>query len=389
VSAFDASTWLRLGRLVLTEPSRGRRKLFVCGLYLALTAQAAVSAFCLAADRFLFPRFRRIDPVRPIFIIGNGRSGTTHVHRLLTADRGRFTFFATWELLLPSILQKRIVHALAFLDRALLRGAVARGLARREDAALEEVRRLHDWQSSGSEEDDFLFFHNFSSVSLTWPFPYPELGYLFWTDRMPERHRRELVGWYRDLIRRQLYLHGAERTHCAKSPQFTLKMRTLCEVFPDARFIVMVRHPYETIPSLVDLMSWYWKRMGAPQPLIEGSANLLREVMVAQYRYALDVAEELPPERCAVVRFEDLLADPRAVVEGLYARFGIPLSPEFAVYLEGERQHARTFVSAHRYEPMADEAFRQRLLAELGDLFDRFGWERGPSACDPPARGTI
>ena len=374
--SFDARTWLRVGRLVLAEPSRGRRKLFVCGLYLALSAMAALSALCLAADRLLFPRYRRIEPEAPIFIIGNGRSGTTHLHRLLTADRERFSYFATWELLLPSILQHRIAYALVWLDRRLLRGAVARRLRQREDAALEEVRRLHDWQSTGSEEDDFVFFHDWSSVSLTWPFPYPELGYLFWTDRMPARYRLRHVAWYRDLIRRQLHLHGERRIHCAKSPQFTLKMRSLCEVFPVARFVVMLRHPYETIPSLVDLMSWYWRRMGAPEAQVEGSGALLRDRMVDQYRYALEVADALPPERAAIVRFEDLLADPRAVVEELYRRFGLPLLPGYVDYLEGERQHAKGFRSAHRFEPLADEAFRQRLLAELGDLFDRFGWER-------------
>jgi hypothetical protein len=372
---FDFPTWARLGRLVALEPSRGRRKLFACGLYLALTALAGVTALCLAADHLLFPGFRRVVPVRPIFIIGNGRSGTTHLHRLLSADRERFSFFRTWELLLPSILQRKLVYALAWLDRALLRGAGERALRRREDEALGEVRRLHDWQATGSEEDDFLFFHNFSSISLTWPFPYPELAYLWWTDRMPARRRRRILGFYHNLVRRQLYLHGALRTHCAKSPQFTLKMRSLCEVFPDARFVVMVRHPYETIPSLVDLMTWYWKRMNAPPALIEGSAQKLRETMVAQYRYALDVAAELPPDRCAVVRFEELLADPRAVVEDLYARFGLPLTPEFTEYLAGERQHARGFTSKHEYE-LADAPLRERLQQELGDLFDRFHWPR-------------
>src|SRR5262249_24483921 len=147
-----------------------------------------------------------------------------------------------------------------------------------------------------------------------------------------------------------------------------------CEVFPGARFVVMLRHPYETIPSLVDLMSWYWKRMGAPPALVEGSAAVLRDAMIAQYRYALEVVDELPPERSAVVRFEDLLADPQAVVEGLYARFGLPLTSDYVAYLECEREHARGFKTVHEYE-QADAALRERLQAELGDLFDRFGWQ--------------
>ena len=61
-----------------------------------------------------------------------------------------------------------------------------RRLKKSEDETLGEIRKLHDWQSTGSEEDDFVMFANWSSVSLTFPFPYPELEYLFFTDRNPQ-----------------------------------------------------------------------------------------------------------------------------------------------------------------------------------------------------------
>lgn len=374
---FDIATWTRLAGLVMREPSRGKRKCLAIGLFIGLSVLALISTLALAIDALFLRGWRRVEPRAPIFIIGNGRSGTTHMHRLLTADEGQFCFFRTWELLLPSVVQKKAVHLLARFDEHLLGGALQRRLRAREDEALAEVRKLHDWQSTGSEEDDFIFFHNFSSVSLTWPFPYPELGYLFDTDALPEARRRRIMGWYRDMVKRQLYLHGPERVHCAKSPQFTLKMRALAETFPGARFIVMVRHPCETIPSLIDLMSWYWRKMDAPAELIESSATLLREKMIQQYRYAIDVADSLPADRSIILRFEDLLVDPKAAVDQVYQRFGLPMSPAFERYLEGEREHARNFRSAHVYEPLQDAALRARLHAELGDLFERFGWERG------------
>ena len=39
-------------------------------------------------------------------------------------------------------------------------------------------------------------------------------------------------------------------------------MEALIEAFPDARFVVPIRNPNETIPSLLKLMRSGWKRLG-------------------------------------------------------------------------------------------------------------------------------
>ena len=343
-------------------------------MFLGLSLLSFVNAICLALDHIFFPRFGDTPIDAPIFIVGNGRSGTTHIQRIFSADDERFSYFKTWELLLPSILQRKAVGLLEALDRRVLGGLVRRRLRSSEDRALEEIRKLKDWQSTGSEEDDFVMFTNWSSVSLTLPFPYKELDYLFWTDRNPAEKRQRILGFYRSMLQRLLYCREGERIHCCKSPQFTLKMRSILEVFPDARFIVMLRHPYETIPSLLDLMSQYWRGMGAPEDLVESSADLLGEIQIAQYRHALEVVDELPEDRQIVVEFRDLLADPKQVVEEIYARFGLEISAKFDRFLEQQREAAKTFRSQHAFEPEAQGPARERVHRELADLFDRFGW---------------
>lgn len=371
---FDFRTWLLIPRLILREPFRARRALFLWGVYLGLSLLSLVNLVGFLLDALLFPGFRRRRVEAPIFIVGNGRSGTTHVHRILSADGERFSFFKTWELLLPSIVAHRLVDLLDGLDRRLLGGRVRAKLRQSETDALGDVRKLHDWQSTGSEEDDFVLFANWSSVSLTFPFPYPELAYLFWTDREPAAKRRRIVGFYHAMLKRLLHCRGGHRIHCAKSPQFTLKMQSLLETFPDARFIVMLRHPYETIPSLLDLMSQYWRGMGAPESLVQASADLLGEIQIAQYRHAVDFVDRLPPEQAIIVEFRDLLADPKRVVESIYRRFGLEVSDEFDRFLEAEREAARRFRSEHAYALEGQGPERARVARELADLFARFDW---------------
>jgi len=371
---FDFATWLRLPRLILKEPFRPKLALLRWSLFLVFSLSSLLNVVCLALDRIFFPGYRRTPIEAPIFIVGNGRSGTTHIQRILSADGDRFSFFKTWELLLPSVLQHRFVELLDGFDRRVLGGWVRKRLNASEAEALGDIRKLHDWQSDGSEEDDFVMFTNWSSVSLTFPFPYTELEYLFWTDRNPPEKRRRILGFYRSMLQRLLYCRGGRPIHCGKSPQFTLKMRSLLEVFPDARFIVMLRHPYETIPSLLDLMSQYWRMMGTPEHLVRASADLLGEIQIAQYRYVLEVADELPESQQIVVEFRDLLSDPKRVVEEIYGRFGLDISEEFDRYLDEEREAAKSFESQHIFDPEGQGPARARIQDELGDLFRRFGW---------------
>lgn len=371
---FDFGTWRRIAGLIAREPFRFRRAAFLWGVFSGLSLLSVVNMILLALDPIFFPGLRQQKIEAPIFIVGNGRSGTTHIHRILSADGDRFSFFKTWELLLPSVLAHRAVDFLDGVDQKLLGGLVRRRLQQGETDALEDIRKLHDWQSTGSEEDDFVMFANWSSVSLTFPFPYTELESLFWTDREPEAKRRRILEFYGDMLRRLLYCREGDRIHCSKSPQFTLKMRGLLEQFPDARFIVMLRHPFETIPSLLDLMSQYWRGMGASEELVQASADLLGEIQIAQYRYAVELVDELPTEQSMIVDFRELVSDPKKVVEEIYVRFGIEMTDDFDRFLEEEREAAKTFRSQHEYEPEGQGPARERVALELADLFERFDW---------------
>jgi hypothetical protein len=151
-------------------------------------------------------------------------------------------------------------------------------------------------------------------------------------------------------------------------------MRGLLEQFPDARFIIMLRHPFETIPSLLDLMSQYWRKMGAPEELVEASADLLGEIQIEQYRYAVEIADELPDHQSIIIEFRDLLSDPKRVVEQIYQRFGLEMTEEFDRFLDVERESAKSFRSQHEYDPEGQGPERKRVARELSGLFERFDW---------------
>lgn len=371
---FDFANWWLILRRIVAEPLRPKRKVFLFAVFFGLTLVSVVSFVCLWLDHVFYPAFRKVEIREPVFIVGNGRSGTTHMHRLLAGDAHRFGWFRTYEMLMPSIVQRKSLWLLSALDRRVLGGAVARRLRVAEDEALEEIRGKHNWRLDGPEEDDFLLFNNWSSASLVFPFNYPDLLDLLYGDRQSPASRQRQFRFYAGLIRRQLFLYGPQRIHCCKSPSFTMKMRALREVFPDARFVMMLRHPAESIPSLVDLMAWYWRGFGSPPELVAEASAALGEANVDNYRSMAELAEELPPDRQFLVDYEALCRNPKAVVEAMYARFGYAIDSDFAAFLERETTAAARFVSGHDYDPEGQGPGRSRLHRELEPLYARFGW---------------
>ena len=88
----------------------------------------------------IFFRGHRDQQVRsPVFIVGNPRSGTTFLHRLVAKDTDRFSTMKMWEILFaPSITQRKMVAGLATFDRW-VGGPVRKRLDRTEQGWQEQT----------------------------------------------------------------------------------------------------------------------------------------------------------------------------------------------------------------------------------------------------------
>ena len=163
---FDFPTYFRVIRLVLTDRPSPRRLAIHLGLLVLLTIWAIVNAFFLILDPIFFPRLRSLSIKDPVFIVGNARSGTTLFHRLLCEDRERFAYFRMWELLFPSLIQKKTIRLLySTLESHFPQ--THRRLLDWESRQLTELKRQHHIGVATPEEDEFLFLISFSSAMLT------------------------------------------------------------------------------------------------------------------------------------------------------------------------------------------------------------------------------
>lgn len=377
---FDFKVWFKLLRLIAKEPNQRQRRGLYKLLLLHIPLRATVTAVCFFLDGIVFPGLWRTRVHKPVFIIGHARSGTTLAHRLMSADE-RFSVFKYYELLLPSLLQKKLVRAAAWIDAHLLGRRLERRLQAWEKRKFGPTQHIHKMGLTIPEEDDLVYFNSCASGFWLTKLPYMSELDFFHVDQRPAASRRRMMKFYKECVRRQIHLNGSARIHLSKNPTYSGRVESLIETFPDARFVILYRNPYETIPSLLKLLNVGWKLQGnLSQERIRESNEVMVGLSYETYLYPLEVLERHADTRYAIIDYRRLTTDPKATIEDVYRDLGLDISPSYAAFLDAEAARTRRHETEHRYSlaefGLEDRAIRQR----LAPLFERFQWDENVPA---------
>ena len=319
--------------------------------------------FAYLMDNLLFPDHHDQEVSEPVFIVGNFRSGTTFLYRLLSKD-DRSTSFASWELYLaPSVVGRRFYQWLMGVNHVI--GNPARWVIGIFNRIVEKEAYMHKIGLTEAEEDGQVLFQIWSSFDLIAFFPFPELvrKYIYYDHQIPEDVKKRDMRYYAEIVKKHVYAHGGRR-YISKNPSYSPKVKTLHEQFPDAKFINIVRSPFQVIPSSISLFSKHCRTYGDP----ETEYNLQETVIEHSkhwYLYPHQYLKNLPASQYIRVRYKDLVTDPKGTIEEVYRRFEFDLSPEYARILEAEAEKARSYRSKHRYSLDKMGLSKQRIQREF------------------------
>jgi hypothetical protein len=117
------------------------------------------------------------------------------------------------------------------------------------------------------------------------------------------------------LLHRELEQRG-KRFLVNKTPTDVFVAERICECWPDARFIFLLRHPASIARSRAD---------ARPQDSLEQNV-----AMVRKYADALERARRTWPG--LVVRYEDVTADPEAALRRICSYLEVPFEPQMLEY---------------------------------------------------------
>ena len=350
----------RLAALLSASEPRGVKRMIALALFVpGLVLLQLLHRIGFALDHLLFPGYRRVDVREPLFIVGMPRSGTSFLHQTLSRDTARFTTLTLWELVLaPSISERAFWAGLAGIDAKL--GAPVTRLGRAiERMIVDRMEGVHpvDFEEPG---EDFLFLLPlFACFLLVAVFPRsPAIWDLTRIDDWPEQRRRALVLWYRSCLQRHLYWVQRQAARAgrpaptrvlSKNPSFTACVRTLHDVFPDARFVCCFRPVHEAIPSQLSSLRPAAETFGwdATDPSVIERFVVMYEEFA---RRSIELAESTRPGTTGVIELADLAADAGSAVARLYDDFGWTPDERFSAALRERTRRSRSYTSRHRYD---------------------------------------
>ncbi|HET9409140.1 MAG TPA: sulfotransferase [Candidatus Sulfotelmatobacter sp.] len=240
----------------------------------------------------------------PIFLLGFWRSGTTFLHELFCCDK-RFGFPSTYACMNPA-------HFL-LTEKTFQKSVAKKPTLRPMD------NMQYTWQSP--QEDEFAL------LCMGAPSPYEALlaPSLMGDPRalcdLRGRSPQEQERWSQTL---QLFLRlltlQQHKPMVLKSPPHGFRLPLLPGLFPQARFVIIERNPYEVFASNLKL----WRTLLEMYSLESFSASETESFVLAAYVIHDEAIAEgmrgLAPGKLAHVRYEDLIRDPLGQMKRIYAQ---------------------------------------------------------------------
>ena len=378
---FNFKTFFRMAYLSFfkwrSTPARltPKRIFFLVGFFLTFPIVQLFNAICLLLDEVLFPGYRKVELKKPVFILGNPRSGTTLIYRIMARDE-QFYCFRTWEIMFPAIIQKKFISLIGRIDRMM--GSLVKKCIKSFEARLfHKFNKMHQTSLFYPEEDEMLLIHIFSSLYLMWFFPFDELA---WTIRFDEacRHedRKRIMTFYKNCVKRQAFFKGGRGYFLSKNPALSSKIDSLYEYFPGCKILYMARNPLEVIPSILNMGHQIWHSATS----VEASypqQDKVYETAKYYYTYPLARLEQSPEDSYMVINYEDLVRQLSQVIQTIYQQFGFEITPKFSQILRDEDRKAKGYKSSHVYSLNQFRFTRKQIVSDLRSIFERFGFSTG------------
>ncbi len=299
----------------------------------------------------------------PIIIIGHWRSGTTHLHNLLSQDPqwGYVPLFQTIAAGFGLVSAKTIKPLLARIARRLHPTRIIDNIPLAFDAAQEEEYAI-------ANMSPYSFLHLFVLPRQA-PFFF-ERYVLF--DDLPAQTLAEWKEIYLTILRKAS-LHTNGKRLVLKNPAHTGRLRTVLEMFPDAKFIYLYRNPYRVFSS----MRWLYKKVLATAQLqkispAQADAYILQCYVRLIRRYLADKSC-IPAGNLIEVKFEEVEATPLEQVRRLYEGLNLP---GFAEAEPAFRQYIASIADYQKNAYQVGDEIIEQVNRHWGFALEAYGYPR-------------
>lgn len=269
------------------------------------------------------PEIEEQPIVKPLFVVGPPRSGTTIFHDLLVMDKDNRIPLA-WETSYPLPppeaatykTDARITKASADLDRV--------------DQLIPEFKKMHPMGAQRAQECVTMTAIDFTSMIYAVQYFVP--SYDWW---VVEHDMESALKWHRRFLQVLQWKHPGKRW-ALKSPQHMWHIEYIHREYPDALFVQTHRDPVKTVVSMSNLAAEL-QSLASDHADLPRMAKYYAKALAKGYNNTADYRSsgKLPESQVVDLYFRDFLQDQVGTVRRAYEHFDLTLSDEAARAMQG------------------------------------------------------
>ncbi len=296
----------------------------------------------------------------PVFILGHWRSGTTHLHNMLSQDTEQFAFPSTYQ----------VTNPLTFLTTEKINSKLFAKL-------LPKKRPMDNMAMTFSlpQEDEFAtLLTTLKSVYLNISFPRDAeqfekyLSFKNASENDREEWRKAL-----DYFLKKISLLHPNKTMLLKTPSHTARIAFIRSLYPDAKFIHIHRHPAEVYRSFQHYHNTaVWRTYLQKPDRSKVNADIIKQYRVLYESYFEDI-DSIPNGCFTELSFEQLEKTPLQAMQKIYADLELPnitnASVKFETYLATLKNYEK-----NRFDDLTANE-RELLQKEWAYLYSNWGYQ--------------
>jgi hypothetical protein len=322
----------------------------------------SVNRLLYVNDRKRFPEIAKQEIVRPVFIIGLPRTGTTILHDILAQDPANRAPM-TWEVTFPSPPPETATFE---TDPRI---DTCEAMFPDIDARQPGFKAIHPMGARLSQECIVMWGEAMCTPLFHNQFNVP--SYQDWVDQ--DADFRPVYDFHRKQLQHLQSRHAGERW-VLKTGGHMWALDKMLATYPDARIVFTHRDPVDSVTSFASLTTIV-RGVGSdhvdPAEIARDWTARLQSIVMR----ALEVraAQKFPDAKFYDMRFSNFVVDQFAVVKEIYEALEIPMTDEGAARM-------RAFIDAnpkgkhgeHRYTPEDYGVEPDAVRRDFRDYIERF-----------------
>jgi hypothetical protein len=166
-------------------------------------------------------------------------------------------------------------------------------------------------------------------------------------------------------------------------PYAMLRIQSLLKTFPDAKFVYIIRSPYEVLPSYLSLIRAILDSLyglgNIPPPILDGIYNRIYAQSIRYYQWVDEIEKKgvLPPDQFMTLSYSLLETDLTKAIH-LFSQFTqIRISDKLQAEIQKQAEKQKTYHREHQNLALEDFGFsRQCVARDFCFVLDKYGFEK-------------